>query len=41
MSTRENPTSRRVDGIAAHIYTLPSVQELPIRPPAHCWDATW
>jgi hypothetical protein len=27
--------------IAGHVFTAPVVQEVPIRPPAGCWDATW
>ena len=41
MSAITKPTERRPDPIAGHVYILPVVREVPIAPPAGCWDATW
>ena len=41
MTTAAKPTQTRVAPIAAHVYTLPVVREVPLPLPPGCWDTTW
>ena len=41
MTTVSKPAPPRIEAIAAHVYGTPVVHEIPITPPAGCWDDTW